>query len=295
MGSQYNGGNRLTDGHWWVDDIGGFHSADDVNESFDSLFLRHLGQLKLQISPEQIVIIWDIHKITADTICYLIARLSQNHSQSTVLLRYYYYGWAEEQFHGPDAINNASQRMISIQRFKSVELVRPTQINEQPLIEVESASPLITRGLEMWLNTGGQYLNASQDESSEHLPNAVIYRPHQQTGHLVFSWVGSRSLSMKVHGQQWAARVIKRSSLDAQGCENQDYVTLINSAYSQVWDTGEPHYSNIRTLLSLDGQEAQWLSYQRLLLRYNLHDGKPALVCLSAPNRTAIIPHTDAP
>ena len=284
MGELECNATRLEDGNWWVDEIGGFHSANDVDDSFDSLFLRHLGQLKLQISPKQIIITWDTHEISSDTIAYFIARLSQNQSHSRVLLRYYYYGWAEELFHGPDAINIASQRMILIQRFKSVELVRPTQVEVRDLFEIEEASPMIKQGYEMWHTTEGQYRNASHEECAEHLPNVVIYRSDQKTGNLVFSWVGARSLSMMVHGRKWAVKVIKQASGNAQGSEKQDYVTQVNSAYKQVWETGEPHYSSIRTLLTLEGKEPKWLSYQRLLMRYNLHDGLPALVCLSKQN-----------
>lgn len=294
MGDQKGNSIRLDDGNWWVDEIGDFHSGDDIDDSFDSLFLRHLGQLKLQICPKQIVITWDIHEISSDTIAYFIARLSQNQFHSRVLLRYYYYGWAEELYHGPNAIDTASQRMILIQRFKSVGLVHPTQVKELDLFDLESASPLIRRGFEMWHSTEGQYRNASQDECCEHLPNVVIYRPDQNTGNLVFSWVGARSLSMIVHGRKWAANVIRQASRNAQGSERQDYVTQVNSAYKQVWETGEPHYSSIRTLLTLEGKEPKWLSYQRLLMRYNLHDGLPALVCLSNQNSAVNILPTDA-
>ena len=293
MGDQKCNATQLDYRNWWVDEIGGFHSACDVDDSFDSLFLRQLGQLKLQISPEQIIITWDIHEVSSDTIAYVIARLNQSHSHSRVLLRYYYYGWAEELFRGPDAISSASQRMTKIQCFKSVELVRPTQVKVRDLTEVKSASPLIKRGFEMWHNTEGQYRNASQEECSEHLPNVVIYRPDQRTGNLVFSWVGTRSLSMTVHGRKWAANVIKQTSSNAQGSEQQDYVTQVNSAYKQVWESGEPHYSSIRTLLTINGKEPKWLSYQRLLMRYNLHDGLPALVCLSNQNSVVNIPPLD--
>ncbi len=292
MGRQSINTEQLRDGSWWVDEVGGFHCAEGVDDSFDSLFLRHLGQLKLDVSANQVSITWDVHEVSLDTITCVISRLNQSTSNSRVYLRYYYFGWADELYSGPNAATVAAQRIGKIQRFRSVEMVRPTQINVHDLSSITTATPSIKRGFDMWRETNGQLGNASQEACSEHLPSFLIYRPDRHTGKLVFSWVGTRSLSAVVHGRTWAALAIKQSSTNPQGAEKQDYVAQISSAYQHVWDSGEPQYSSIRTLLTPEGQDPRWLSYERLLMRYNLHDGRPALVCLAKQSHEINIPLT---
>lgn len=284
---------QLREGIWWVDEIGGFHNAEDVDSSFDSLFLRHLGQLKLEVNSKRISITWDVHEVSSSTVTGVIEGLNQYNPRACVFLRYYYFGWAEELYPGPDALRIAAQRMAMIQRFKSVEMVRPTQIKVCDLNKIKTASSLIKRSYEMWCQTGGEFEKSSPEDCSEQLPNVLIYRPDVHTGKLVFSWVGSRSLSAIVHGRRWAAMAIRQASNIPQGSEQDDYVAQISSAYQHVWDTGEPHYSQIRTLLTFKSKDPKWLSYQRLLMRYNLHDGRPALICLSSPSPEINIPLVD--
>ncbi len=275
---------------WWVDEIGGFHCAEDVDVSFDSLFLRHLGQLKLQVEWDKLRITWDIGKVSSVTIACVIARLNELSAQVPVLLRYYYHGWAEELCTGPEALNIAAQRIATIQRFKSVELACSTHIKVHNLDDIQTASSVIQQNYRLWQDTEGNLGKASQEECSSHLPNIVMYRPDAQTGNLVFSWVGTQSLSAVVHGRSWAATAIRHDSVDPLGSERPDYVTQVSSAYQNVWHTGEPHYSHIRTLLTPQDREPSWLSYQRLLTRFNLHDGRPALFCLSMKNNKINIP-----
>jgi len=268
----------LHDGDWWVDESGFAHSGDSVDKTFDTLFLRHLGHIKLSISESRIAVTWDVGTVSEDSVAH-VADWLRSEPGVPARLKFFYYGWAEETVAGGEP---ASQRMSDIQALRSVRQIPSTHVQDRGAVAVHSAPTSIRRGFELWYRTGGKLGNATHDECSELLPRVIFYRPDQQTGELVFSWVGSRSLSTRVHGRAWSRRALQSRSSNTVGSESANYVNRISSAYDDVWSSGEPHYACIQTLLSPDDdQEPVWLNYHRLLLRLHLHDGRPALMCLS--------------
>lgn len=287
-------GNRelLENGVWWIDETGDIHSADSIDPSFDSLFVRHLGHVKVLVSDQLISMSWDVKLTPEASLEVALERLSAFKGHETFRLNYFYLGWATE------TVGSAEEAIL---RIRTVQSLR--DVNGMPLTHVEmmdpgnlaSSSPRIRESLRLWQQTDGHLSNATSDECSHLLPEVLIYRPSRRTGNLVFTWVGGRSFSTRVHGRAWAKRALRAESMSTVGSETSDYVDRISSAYEHVWRTGEPHLARVRTLLSPDGNsDPVWLDYYRLLLRYRLHDNRDALVCLSQPNSESFTRPPDA-
>ncbi len=292
MGNDRTHIEHLDDGDWWVDDVGCLHAADNVDESFDTLFLRHLGHIKLSVRGEHIGVTWDVAAVDEYSAGF-IAEWLRATTGKRALLRYFYYGWAEEKAENG---REAAGRMNEIQMLRSVRQIPSTYVENQGAFEPSAAPPGIRRGYDIWRRTRGRLADATQDECNELLPQILFYRPERRSGDLVFTWVGSHSLSARVHGRAWTQRALRSRSFNTVGSETSDYVDRIATAYQDVWDTGAPHYARIQTLLSPQPeQDPIWLTYHRLLLRFRLHDGKPALMCLSKKVGTLSKPLPDAP
>lgn len=261
------------------------HSADNIDSSFDALFVRHLGHVKIAVEDAELAVSWDVQGTSDAAMTVALQCIAQLTGRTTYRLNYFYLGWATEQF---DKIEAVLGRMQSVRQLRDVSGV--------PLTHVESIDPdRISAALQLWRRTDGRLAKASTDECSALLPEVLIYRPSRRTGKLVFTWVGGRSFSTRVHGRDWSKRALRSESFATIGTETADYVDRISSAYNEVWQTGAPRLDRIQTLLSPDrSSDPVWLDYHRLLLRYRLHDERDAIVCLSQPSERSFTKPPDA-
>jgi len=282
----------FADGHWWVDDRGDFNLADGLDGSFDTVFLRHLGQVKLVVKQNKIEITWDSAFVIPDALESVANRLVACRRDISVSLVFYYHGWSS----GP-ALNptQAISRINQVQEIRDVDVLYSTRIEEKPVSETLQTSSIIQTGFEAWQQSGGRFDKYSNEMLAEVLPSALIYRPDNKDQNIVFSWIGHRSFSMQMHGQKWARGAFGQPYDRPMGTEEGNYISRTSVAYEEVWKTGEPRYQYIRTLFFTDGYDPEWLYYGRLLTRCILHDGTPALVCLSDPVRNESIPLPGAP
>ncbi len=267
-------------GTWWVDEIGGFHLAEGMDESLDPLFLKHFGQIKLVAEPDNVTVIWNVHLVAEDGLWAVVERLSGCGQNISIGLRYYYYGWLEESFTSSQA---AIDRVLRVQQHRDVELVGSTFVRDQDIGTIGAAPPMVHRMFELWEQSHGRFDRISNEALADYLPRILIYRPDPFEEDLVFSWVGTRSFSTLTYGREWAISAFRQTYNRTLGPESRRYVDLACAAYRYVWETGEPHYAQVRALLTPKGMEPTWLCYERLLTRHVLHDGRPALVCLSRP------------
>lgn len=272
---------RLENGVWWIDETGVVHSADSIDPSFDALFVRHLGHVKIAVDNRHVSLSWDVQVTPQPSLDEAISRLSMFEHSGTFRLNYFYLGWATETLGSSE---KAIERVRAIQVLRDVNAVPLTHVEMMDPGNLVDASPRIREQLQLWQQTDGHLGNASTDECSQMLPEVLIYRPSPRSGKLVFTWVGGKSFSTRVHGRDWAKDALRAESISTIGSETSDYVDRISSAYDEVWETSKPHLARVRTLLSPDGKsDPVWLDYYRLLLRYRLHDDRDALVCLSQP------------
>lgn len=268
-------------GAWWIDEVGEFHAAELIDPSFDTLFVRHLGHIKLEADSSRLTLTWDVGASSDVAIRAAIDQLLSRPALSDIRLQFFHLGWMTESL---DTAGAAIERIYAVQQFRNVTGMPLTKVEVADTAEVARAPGGIRRTFDLWQRTDGRLTEASQDECAFLLPEILIYRPSITTGRLVFSWVGNRSFSTMVHGRAWARRALRSESVSVVGSENADYVDRISAAYREVWTSGEPQYARIQTLLNpQEAADPVWLKYHRLLLPYRLHDGKAALVCISKP------------
>lgn len=279
-------------GVWWVDENGDFHVAEEPDKSVDHLLLRYLQQVKVVVDNADITITWDAHEVEQDGLFSVLDRLSDCANGIRVNIRCYYNGWLAEEY---ASRHRAIARIQQIQGHRDVSLIESTYVLDQGLDRIADAHRKIQRGFEIWERTRGRFSVISNDTAAEYLPNILIYRPDQREGKLVFSWVGLQSFSAHTYGRWWAIDALRQTYNDTLGPENRRYVDLTCSAYDLVWETGEPHFAQVRALLTPLAQEPTWICYDRLLTRHTLHDGRPALICLSRPAERIKIPIAGAP
>ena len=263
-------------GEWWIDEIGGLHSAGGVDRSFDALYYRHLGLVKVAVCPTKIVVQWDINKVSDDALAAVIERFSGCRLAVPVHLRFFYFGWTTEQYSNPEEI---IERIGRIQQYRSVELIRSTYIEEHDLSDIKNGTKLVVDGYELWERTGGHFGKATQDELSGYIPHLLMFRPTPHDNELVFSYIGSKSTMARVCGPEWAASVHNMVSDESMPPMNRHYDYQVSAAYRDVFKTGEPRYDHVRALLHIDGSEPFWISYERLLTYSLIDDGEPAVVC----------------
>ncbi len=278
----------LRPGVWWVDETGDVHSGVGVDQSFDSLFFRHLGHIKLAVNFPRITISWDVHNVSGDALTTVIDRLTSYTSDLAVHLKFFYYGWIDEHF--PDQ-RAAVERIQEISRFQSVELIRSTYIEEHDISTVSDATDLISNGYRLWERASGDLKRTDQEELCGYLPHVLIFRRSQNDQNLVFSHIGTKSVAAQVYGAQWVTSAFNEKSDASLEPSNLKYDLKVSEAYNRILETEEPRYDHVRALLHLGNHlEPFWVSYERLLTYSLLHDGSPAVVCLVNRTQNVSIP-----
>jgi len=292
MTSHRTGPPALDAGVWWIDEKGTFQSAMGLDKSFDRIFLGHYGQVKFTSDRQGIRIGWDVRKVEDGAIDAAAGRLLECGSNSTVHLSFFYYGWVNEMLADPPT---AASRILQVQRHREIELVRSTYMEEHDVSEADSAAPLIRDGFKFWESTGGRFNKAGNEWFAGYLPNCLIFRWNKREDELVFSHVGNKSMCARAYGDEWVADTIGQSLDLGVGPERQSYTDRVNLGIASAMETGEPNYQHFRTILYRDNCEPQWFSYQRLVSRHTLHDGRPGVVVLSCQAEDISIPFARSP
>ncbi len=258
-------------GTWWVDERGNAHLASVIDGSLDNIFLRHLGQVKLNVSTSHMDIMWDASKVESESLASVLDRLSLCRADISCKLNFFYFGWVSENYiRRQDAVD----RIIQIQNNRDVVILHPTLINNRDHSDIENASDIIRYSYDLWKRAAGQFNKIPQDKLAKYLPYTLIYQLHDRKDGLVFSWIGEKSPSARIYGQEWANEAIGEPSDSLSEQETPEFVEKISSAMHHTLETGEPHFQHIRTLMEDTEVEPFWLNYERLITRHSMADGR---------------------
>lgn len=95
----------------------------------------------------------------------------------------------------------------------------------------------------------------------------------------MFSWVGMKSTSARVYGNDWVQQSIGKVSNESFGDESQYHADRVTLGIAEVMKTREPLFEHIRARMHIENEEPFWVPYERLLTPYILRDGSPIVVC----------------
>ncbi|NQV48669.1 MAG: hypothetical protein HQ504_12935 [Rhodospirillaceae bacterium] len=279
-------------GNWWVDESGGFHSAYGIDSSIDTFLFRHLGQVKLIVKHSGISIHWDSRHVEEGALPAVLGRLCECKKNISVQLNFFYIGWAQENYSDP---LKAIDRIFQVKNGRSIDILHTTMMAKHGIENIDKATPLINRGYKLWDRSGGCFDKISQDIYPNYLPHILIFRPDRREENLNYAYVGSKSTAARVAGRKWVANATSRVSDQSCAPEDDDFAEQVSAGFQGVLDTGEPRYEHVRALLHPEEGEPFWLSYERLLTRHMLHDGKPAVICLVNQTQDISIPLLGGP
>jgi len=279
-------------GQWWVDERGNAHPASAIDSSLDNLFLRHLGQVKLNLSASHMDLMWDATEVEDESLASVLDRLSLCRADISCKLNFFYFGWVSENY---TCRRDAVERIIQIQGNRNVAILHPTLINNRDHSDIENASDLIRHGYGLWKQAAGQFDNIPKDKLSTYLPYTLIYQLNDQKNELVFSWIGEETPSARIYGQVWANETIGESSDSLSEQETPEFVEKISSAMHHTLETGEPHFQHIRTLMEDTEVEPFWLNYERLITRHRMADGRYGIDVLCNLTQNLSIPLAGTP
>jgi len=265
-------------GQWWIDDTGDMHDHRNMDTSFDEMFISHLGQIKIEAAPNHLVLSWDSRKVDGAAVNELIGRLQNSQFSGTVSLNFIYFGWVEELY--PDCAS-AVARIIEIQEHRDIDVFDTTMMIEQPLDNLNSASPIIQSGYNHWSRSEGDMTKLPNEAVADYFPHLVMFRHDPYDNRLLYFWVGNSSSCAKVYGGDWAKSAIGTDAGRSSGPESKAFAERISRQFYQVLDTGVPQYHHVRTLMGNGKASPKWQSYERLVVRHTLGGGGVAISVLS--------------
>jgi hypothetical protein len=265
-------------GEWWVDDSGQFHDASDIDQSFDDVFLNHLGQVRLKVTQVELTVCWNTRCAELSAIDTIVDRLGRAASYKSIRLCFFYFGWVEETY---TDIKTALSRMLEIQAHKDVEVIDTNMMIRQSLENIEEASPIIKKGYDFWARSNGEMAKLPNEAVAKYLPRLVMFRHDPYDNKLLYFWVGNDSLCTKVYGRDWAKSAIGTDAAQSSAGESKTFAERVNAHYDHVMKTGQPTFHHVRWLLNDGETPPRWQSYERLMTRHTLHSGGYAIAVLS--------------
>lgn len=265
-------------GEWWVDDSGQFHDATDIDQSFDDVFLNHLGQLRLKVSQLELSICWNTRCAEQDTINSILDRLGRATSFKSIRLCFFYFGWVEEAY---EDCKSAVSRVLEIQAHKDVEVIDTNMMIQQSIEDIDKASSVIRDGYDFWAQSKGEMANLPNEAVARYLPNLVMFRQDPYDNKLLYFWVGNNSLCTKVYGRDWAKSAIGTDASQSSAGESKTFAERVSAQYDHVMTSGQPAFHHVRWLLNDGETPPRWQSYERLMTRHTLHSGGHAIAVLS--------------
>ena len=285
MASRFSSGNSSEQGdslfpvgQWWIDDTGDMHDHRNMDNSFDEIFISHLGQIRVETTPNHLALSWDTRKVDGTAVQNIVNRLRISQFRGTVSLNFIYFGWVEEFY--PNCAG-AVERILEIQAHKDIDVFDTTMMTEQPLDKLNSASPLIQSGYGHWSKSEGNMAKLPNEAVANYFPHLVMFRHDPYDNKLIYFWVGNNSSCAKVYGDNWAKSAIGTDAARSSGPESKAFADRISTQFYQVLDTGVPQYHHVRTLMGNGKASPKWQSYERLVVRHTLGGGGVAISVLS--------------
>jgi hypothetical protein len=260
---------------WWIDEKGCEHCNGSLTPLNEHWFLRHHGQVKIDIAPFVVEMSWDTGCVEQEAIETAKGFLSELDLAIKVHLSFYLHGWAHEVY--GDTFS-ALERIEEIQECQSVFILHETQISTCSPSDIHYASTKIRQSYKSWERTSGRFDHLDQDELVNQLPEVLMFRPDKREENLMFSWIGMNSVAAKVYGEQWVHDSVGMVANRSFDDESSVFADKINVGISRTMISGDPLLQHIRTLVSKKNQEPFWVSYERLLTRYVLRGGSSPVV-----------------
>ena len=277
---------------WWIDEKGVEHLNEPLNPSNEDKFLRHLGLAKLELLPSLVEITWDTGLVHEASMVALAELFMQLNLDVTIRLSFYYHGWVHE-IHKSSFW--AAERIEEIQECKSVVPLHETLIKTCSLSDVQFANHRIRRGFQSWEISRGKFEKIDQSDLAKITPHILMFRPDEKEGDLVYSWIGMGSTSVKINGDEWIKESVGNFLHQPSGMETQTFANKVNVGINKTLVSGEPLYQHLRTLVKMERQEPFWVPYERLLTRFEMKDGRFAVVCDVYPTQYVNIPFAGSP
>jgi hypothetical protein len=277
---------------WWVDHNGQKYPEDPQCVFIENSFIQYLGHVKLELQPHLVEVTWDTVEVSSKAMEAAVNYFFEIKTDVKIRLNYFLYGWVHEVYW--DAFS-ATERIKEIQVCKSVSILHETQIRDCPISDIRYASKRVQQGYEFWKKSKGCFEDLDQSDLSQCLPNVIIYRPAQKDENLVFSWIGTNSTAAQVYGEEWARKSIGKPANNSGDVESQSYADKVSAGYTKTLNTGKPLYQHFRALMRLEGQDPFWVSFERLVTRYEFRSGSPLIISDVYPTQYVNIPFAGCP
>ncbi len=265
-------------GHWWIDDDGGFHPGQDGGGDLDHYFFSHLGMARLAHGPHAVELCWDAHQVGGAALMVALDRLSG--LCVSVRLCFYYFGWRREYFPGPGP---AIERALQIQENRSVVPLHEMLIDRHPIDALATASPFLADAFAQWERAGGRFDRLDDGVLAAYLPRVLMIRQDDNDGRLIYSWIGGQSFCARVYGQSWVAGAVGGPADTASGPESEQYADLASTIIRRVLRAGEPEYHHVCAQVDAPEAVPVWHGYERLIVPHTLPGGAPAVAVVAQP------------
>jgi len=285
--SSVSGASPFPFGNWWLDEKGDIHPWSPTDKPYSNVYFRGFGLIKICVQPGTVAVFWSTKYVEDQSLSSVLDGLAGCDEAIKIQLNYFYHGWVNENCASPPA---AIGRIIQIQQNKHVEILHPTMVRTCDIGEIKRATPLIKRAYQIWEHTDGQFSNIAERDISDYLSHVLIFKPDRREEHLIYSWVGLKTMSAKYYGHKWVRDSIGRFSDKSFGVESQVHADQVSVGIARTIKTGEPLLQHFRALMKIDGRPPLWVSYERLLARHTLHDGRMAVVNTVSETQNVSIP-----
>jgi len=291
------------EGEWWIDDdckwrpVG--HGHDNSGASIligssildQNIALRLMNMARIKIYKDTVHIRWDVKDVNPNTISDILNYLGDVKSKR-ITLNFYFGGWVTERYNfGKQAI----LRILSLQQLENVYPLETVFIASHDVKDKHKKTKLLRRGSDFLQTIKNGFDCVSDQQLADFLPHNLVFGKNNPDAPITFSYIGSKSTSSRVYGQDWSINSIDAISDKTLTESNQEYDRRVSSAYEGVLATGEPRLDHIRALMHFESAEPEWVSYQRLLYKVKASNGKASVFCLCDRTQYLNIEHLKLP
>jgi len=275
-------------GEWWVDDdckwrpvvinSGNGSSSLLIGSSVmdQNIALRLLSMARIKITKDTVHIRWDVKAVNQQTMSDILNYLGEVKSKK-ILLNFFFGGWTTEEYFSS---NQAIMRILALQRLQETYPISTVYIEGHDVKDKHKKTKLLRRGSDFLHTIKNGFDNISDNQLAGFLPHNLVFGKNNPDAPVTFSYIGSKSTSALIYGQDWSINSIDAISDKTLSESNQEFDSRVSSSYDEVLRSGEPRLDHIRALIHLENAEPIWVSYQRLLYKVKASNGKETVFCL---------------
>ncbi len=261
-------------GTWWIDELGRWHDADPgtagghavpplQNTAHDeAMAFRWMGMVKVRCSAHSVIVSFDVRSVQPDAVTSAARAVPRIAKGRAVHLRFYLCGWIHEIFDDPD---EAVERGLALLNYKHIEVLPAPLLRSEDAEGLDDSQPLLHWALTVWRNEGVALGAKHRATWWRLLPYAVFVQERDQDNTLVYARIGERSALAGFVGADRKHTMIGRPLYGEDGPMSRCGERFV-AGFRRALRSGEPVLEKVRATFSVQGREAEWLSYRRLLL-----------------------------